>query len=62
MNSHSQEVGFQGFHQHNSSSGLQSVAVSGPDITTLLDCHQFTLDEEFDPGFLLAPMTPKSVD
>jgi hypothetical protein len=24
--------------------------VSAPDITTLLDCQQFTLDEEFDPG------------
>ncbi|KAJ6696757.1 hypothetical protein OIU85_003139 [Salix viminalis] len=53
VNSHSQEVGFQGFHQHNGSSGLQSVAVSGPDITTLLDCHQFTLDEEFDPGLFV---------
>jgi hypothetical protein len=50
VNSHSQELGFQGFHQPNGSSGLQNVAVSDPDITTLLDCHQFTLDEEFDPG------------
>ncbi|KAH8490279.1 hypothetical protein H0E87_022709 [Populus deltoides] len=51
MNSHSQGHGFQGCHQPNSSaSGLQNVVVSAPDITTLLDCQQFTLDEEFDPG------------
>ncbi|XP_011037433.1 PREDICTED: LOW QUALITY PROTEIN: transcription factor VOZ1-like [Populus euphratica] len=51
VNSHGQGLGFQGFHQPNSSaSGLQNVVVSAPDTTTLLDCQQCTLHEEFDPG------------
>ncbi|KAG5233305.1 transcription factor VOZ [Salix suchowensis] len=63
VNSHIQGLGFQGFHQPNSSpSGLQNVAVSALDITTLLDCQQFTLDEEFDPGIFVGTNDTEECD
>ncbi|KAJ6383580.1 hypothetical protein OIU78_026967 [Salix suchowensis] len=43
-------------------SGLQNVAVSALDITTLLDCQQFTLDEEFDPGIFVGTNDTEECD